>query len=411
MIRPTPPSATVVLDARVVRGAGGGPDKTILNTPRLVGEYGYWNPCAYLCPPGDAEFEHVRRQARTWDAPLITVPDRGPLDLTIVPRLLAICRRYRVEIWHGHDYKTNALGLLLRRRWPMRLVSTVHGWVQKTARTRLYYAIDRHCLRHYERVICVSPDLYLECLRQRVPPERCHLIENGVDAEQYRRRRSPPEARARLNLPADRLLVGAIGRLSAEKGFDVLVRAADQLLKAGIDFQLAIAGEGPERGRLERLIADLRRQDRIHLMGYTADTLSLYEAMDIFALSSLREGLPNVVLEAMAVEVPVVATRVAGLPSLIQHGRSGLLVEGGSVESLAMSLAVLLESGPLRSRLRDVAVAAVRSKYSFRARTAKVCTVYDELLKRNISLDKGRPDAQSPSHRSSNRRYSAPEVS
>ena len=98
----------------------------------------------------------------------MSVPDRGPWDWRVVTQLLAVCRRERVGIWHGHDYKSNALGLVLRRFWPMRLVTTVHGWVQHTRRTPLYYAIDRLCLPRYESVICVSPDLYDECLARGV---------------------------------------------------------------------------------------------------------------------------------------------------------------------------------------------------------------------------------------------------
>src|SRR5947209_20361435 len=120
----------VILDARVVSGTGGGPDKTILNSPRFLLRDGYLNLCAYMHPPGDPGFDQVRRRAEQLQAPLLSVADRGPLDWKVIPRFLNICRRERVAIWHGHDYKSNALGLLLRRFWPMRLVTTVHGWVK-----------------------------------------------------------------------------------------------------------------------------------------------------------------------------------------------------------------------------------------------------------------------------------------
>ena len=90
---------------------------------------------------------------------MLSVDDRGPLDCRVVRQFLDICRRQRVRIWHGHDYKSNALGLLLRRAWSMRLVSTAHGWVTETRRTPLYYAIDRRCLARYDAVLCVSRDL------------------------------------------------------------------------------------------------------------------------------------------------------------------------------------------------------------------------------------------------------------
>ena len=167
-------AATVVLDARVVTGSGGGPDKTILNSPRFLDPLGYRMLCAYLRPPNDAGFEVIRKAAAKYNAPLVEVDDRGPWDWRVVTELLDVCRREKVAIWHGHDYKTNALGLLLKRFWPMRLVTTVHGWVHHTARTPLYYRLDQMCLPRYERVFCVSDDLFeawiTPSMRSNMPP-------------------------------------------------------------------------------------------------------------------------------------------------------------------------------------------------------------------------------------------------
>jgi hypothetical protein len=172
----------VVLHTRVVAGSGGGPDKTILNSPRFLRGSGYRVLCAYMHPPGDPGFEQLREKARLAQAPLFSVPDRGPLDWRVGLGLLHLCRRERVTVWHSHDYKSNLLGLLLRRFWPMRLVTTVHGWVRHTRRTPLYYWIDRLCLPRYERVLCVSEDLRERCLACAVPEDRCVLIENGIDS-------------------------------------------------------------------------------------------------------------------------------------------------------------------------------------------------------------------------------------
>ena len=168
--RPMPATAVmpVVLDVRVVTGTGGGPDKTILNSPRFLEPLGYRNICAYIHPSEDPGFDTLRRKAANWGAPLLSVPDRGPVDWRVLSQLLKICREQRVTIWHGHEYKSNFLGLILRRFWPMRLVTTVHGWVKHTRRTPLYYAIDRACLPRYESVICVSQDLYSLCLKYGV---------------------------------------------------------------------------------------------------------------------------------------------------------------------------------------------------------------------------------------------------
>jgi glycosyltransferase involved in cell wall biosynthesis len=373
----------VVLDTRVVTGTGGGPDKTILNSPRFLSAAGYRMLCAYMHPPGDQGFEQLRHKAQVLQAPVLSVRDRGPWDWSVIAQLLHICRRERVRIWHGHDYKSNALGLLLRRFWPMRLVTTVHGWVKQTRRTPLYYKIDELCLPRYESVICVSDDLRDRCLACGVPDERCVLLENGIDTVYYARTVPIADAKRRLGVPPGRTVLGAVGRLSAEKAFDLLIRAAHQLLRAGVDLELLIAGEGDDRDRLQALVDELGLRDRIRLLGYCGDTRALYEAMDVFVLSSLREGLPNVLLEAMALEVPVVATRIAGIPRLIRDGANGLLIPAGSLAELAASVARLCADAGLRAQLGRAGRQTVETQYSFAMRMQKLGSLYDRLLSRN----------------------------
>jgi glycosyltransferase involved in cell wall biosynthesis len=376
----------VVLEVRVVTESGGGPDKTILNSPRFLISAGYRTLCAYMHPPNDPGFEQLRLRAQASEAPLISVPDRGPLDWNVAVQLLSICRRERVTIWHGHDYKSNVLGLLLRRLWPMRLITTVHGWDKDTPRAQFYFTIDRLCLPYYDRVICVSEDLRGKCLAAGVPVERCVLIENAIDTVTYSRTKGTEDAKKALGFSPDCLLIGAIGRLSAEKGFDVLIRSVQQLFQAGLDVNLVIVGEGEERSRLEALSAELGCVNRVRLLGYRRNPLDVYEAMDVYALSSLHEGLPNVVLEALAMEVPVVATSVGGLPRLIRHEVSGLLVEAHSVDGLAKALSRLLTDSSLRLRCRRAGRALVESTYGFPARMQRIRGLYEELLGRRPSL-------------------------
>jgi glycosyltransferase involved in cell wall biosynthesis len=300
----------------------------------------------------------------------------------VFAELLAVCRRERVAIWHGHDYKSNALGLLVSRFWPMHLVTTLHGWVRHTSRTPLYYRIDRFCLPRYEKVVAVSPDLYDASRAAGVSSDRCVLIENGIDTEQYLRRRTSAAAKASFGVPSTRLVIGAVGRLSTEKGFDLLIRATTHLLRDGIDAELWIVGTGDERQRLEDLISETRCGDRVRLLGYRADMIELYEAMDLFVLSSLREGLPNVLLEAMALEVPVVATRIAGVPRLIRDETEGILIEPGREDELARAMGHVLGDSTLRNKLARAGRERIETSYSFRARMAKMQRVYDEVLGR-----------------------------
>jgi glycosyltransferase involved in cell wall biosynthesis len=368
-----------VLHVRIVTGTGGGPDKTILNSPRWLIPFGYKVLCAYLHPPNDPGFDELRHRACRLDAPLVEIEDRGPLDLRAVRKLLALCREHHVDIWHGHDYKSDAIGLVLRRFWPMKLISTAHGFGVQVGRTPLYNRIDLGCLRWYDRVICVSDSLWETCTVGGVPASICTVIENAIDTEQYVRRMSPAAAKSGLGLRSDRLLIGAAGRFSAEKDFGGLLHAFGEL-SSDTDAELVLLGDGDQRAELDSLAKNLGVTDRVHLPGFQADLLPYYQAMDAFVLNSLREGLPNVLLEAMAMEVPIVATRVGGVPQVISPGDNGLLVEPGDTDGLRQSLKRLLVEADLRGRLAHAARRTIEQKYSFAARMQKVRAVYEQVL-------------------------------
>jgi glycosyltransferase involved in cell wall biosynthesis len=370
----------VILHVRVVSGTGGGPEKTILNSPRFLTPLGYEAYCAYMRPPRDNGFEKIAARAAELGAPLIEIDDRGPLDLRVVTQLRRICRQKKVAIWHGHDYKSNALGLLLRRFHPMKLVTTVHGWVKFTRRTPLYYSIDRFAMRYYDRVIAVSDDLFDRCLTAGIRPERCQVIKNAIDCQQYQRTQSIAEGKRQLGIPADRFLIGAVGRLSAEKGFPLLIRAVDRMIRAGYDVALVIVGEGDDQAALADQVSRLDQAERIQLLGYRAEMLPIYEALDCFALSSLREGLPNVLLEAMALGVPVVATRTAGVPSVITEGETGLLVDPGDENTLYEKLQSLQTDQSLQAKIGSAGQTLIARDFSFQRRMERIAEVYNNVL-------------------------------
>jgi glycosyltransferase involved in cell wall biosynthesis len=376
----TPPVS--VLHTRVVTGTGGGPDKTILLSAGSLAHTRYRVSAAYFHPPHDSGFGVLRRRAEALACPLASVPDRGPLDLSVVWSMLQLCRRLRVQVWHAHDYKSNLVGLVVRRFHPMRMVTTVHGWVTFSSRTPLYYAIDRVCLRWYEHVICVSADLAERVRALGVTSARMTLLRNAVDTRMFRRDRPPAEAALRrsLGVPPGRFVLGAIGRLSPEKGFADLVRAVARLVAEGTNLELWIAGDGPQRGALAALVDALALRDRVRLLGFCEQPIELYEALDGLVLSSVREGLPNVLLEAMAMQVPVVATRVPGIAGLVDDGRTGLLAPIAEIEGLTAAVRKLVCDGALRGRLASAAQARVEERFDLARRMDGERAVYDELL-------------------------------
>lgn len=371
-----------VLHLRTVTGHGGGPEKTLLNSPRFI-DPEYELRLAYVRPAGDRKYDLPERAARL-GVRLLDVPERGPVDPRTFWRLAAEIRRFRPDILHPHDYKTNVLAVLLARMFHLKLVTTLHGYVTIGGRLDWYYRLDRWAIRRMDHVIVVSDDL-LDVVRDiGVPAERVSLIENAIDAAEYRRRGPVAAAKTRLGVPPGRFVIGAVGRLSPEKGFDNLIRALARLVNDHWDVELWIAGEGDEREQLEALAAELNLGERVRLLGQRSDLIELYQAFDVFVLSSLREGLPNVVLEALAIEVPVVATSVAGVPRVLENGQNGFIVRSGTPEELAGAISLLLDDEPLRVRFGQAGRRTVEERYSFRVRMEKVKRVYDAVLGRAV---------------------------
>lgn len=368
-----------VLHTRVVTGNGGGPEKTILNSPRYLTPFGIDSACLFMRPPNDPGFAALESKAATAGAEIIGVDDTGPFDKNVVKQCIRICRERKVDIWHAHDYKSNALGWLVKRFHDMQLVTTAHGWVRFTAKTPLYYWIDRLSMKRYDQVVCVSQDLHDRCLGFGIPEHRLSLIDNAIVVNDYDTSSPTPQERQRFGFDSDHVVLGACGRLSEEKGFDLLIRAVGQLVRNGHKVGLIIAGEGHLREELQKQIDDRQLTGHVRLAGFLKDPRELYRAIDIFVLSSLREGLPNVVLEAMASGRAVVTTNCNGIPRLVTNGENGIVVDCDNEDQLYRGIRNYIESPEQAAKFAAAGRTTVEEKFNFEHRMAKMVGVYRSL--------------------------------
>jgi teichuronic acid biosynthesis glycosyltransferase TuaC len=195
----------------------------------------------------------------------------------------------------------------------------------------------RSNLNSSRHLICVCEGLRQEALKLGVPGEKVSVIGNGVDADRFRRgdRR---KARESLDLPLDATIILSVGHLIERKGFHLIIDACSRLGRKNV--LLVIVGDGPERGPLERLVANLHLGDQVRFAGAVEndDLPTWYQSADVFALASSREGWPNVLCEAQACGLPVVATKVWGIPEIIHCEELGVLVEERNAEGLRAGL-------------------------------------------------------------------------
>jgi glycosyltransferase involved in cell wall biosynthesis len=379
-------SLPIVLDVRTVTETGGGPEKTILLGARWLQDRGWPAYCVYLHPPGDLGFETIRNKVSSLGvARFIELEDRGPLDWRLVGRLVALCREIKPAIWHGHDYKSDALGWLIHRFYPLKLVSTVHGWGVPGRRVWLYHWIHRLCLRGFDQVLCVSAEQYAVCRRAGIPPAICEVLENGVDCQAFRPAVDSAARKHSLGIVPNRFVLGYVGRFSKEKNLALLLDVARKLIERTSDVHLLLVGDGPERRDLHVHAERLGITGHVTFTGYATDPRPYYSAMDAFILLSRSEGLPNVLLEAMAMGIPAICTPVGGIPGVIDPDNTGLLVSLDDVSAIVAAVQRLMDNPQLAARLGQNGRQHVETHYSFDRRMERLCGIYRDLVSRDAS--------------------------
>ncbi len=249
--------------------------------------------------------------------------------------LKALVARLQPGIVHTHGYRADLIGGAVARAHRVPTVSTVHGFTGGGRRNRFYEWLQLIALRRADAVIAVSSPLAQRLAERGVSAHRIHCIPNGFAALVDTVSRAT--ARRRLGITTDALVVGWVGRLSREKGADIML---DALAECGPRWRLAIIGAGDELPNLRRQAAALRIGDRVAWHGPINNAGSLFTAFDAFVLSSRTEGTPITLFEAMNAGVPIVATRVGGVPDVVSPSHA-LLVPAEEPSQIAAALAEL----------------------------------------------------------------------
>jgi glycosyltransferase involved in cell wall biosynthesis len=370
-----------VLELRSVRGTGGGPEKTILLGAARSDPGRFAVTVCYIRDQRDAVFS-IDSKAAELPVDYIELRERHSFDVSIWKELRELVRSRGIDIVHAHEYKTDALAWLLSKFEPIIPLATAHGWTGHSWRERrLYYPLDKRLLRVFPKVIAVSDDIRQEIVDRQDTPSRVTTVLNGIDHRRFRRDRSrQQDIRHHLNLREDDVVVGAVGRLEPQKRFDLLIEAAGALRTTHPTLTLVIVGDGSLRDQLSAQIARLGLQSACRLLGQRTDITDLHHAFDLFVQSSEYEGTPNAVLEAMALETPVVATNAGGTAQLLRHEIDGLVVPSGNLEALTDAIRAALDNRPGIAAYARSARHRVETDLSFDARMSAVEAIYTELF-------------------------------
>ncbi len=241
------------------------------------------------------------------------------------------------------------------------------------------FAVDRWLAKRTDRVVVNSSAISEFYIEHGLPAEKFVVIANGVSRPAVSSQ-DRGELLQSLNLPPEARLIGAVGRLWPQKRLKDLIWAADLLKVIRDDVHLLVIGDGPDRERLLRYREQVRIKDRVHFLGHRTDVESLLPHFDLLWLASGYEGLPNVVMEAMAAGVPVVATDIPGTRELVISGETGFLVPVGDRAAFAQRANQILEDRELRARLGEAGKQRMESEFSVERMVARYAKLYRELL-------------------------------
>jgi glycosyltransferase involved in cell wall biosynthesis len=280
--------------------------------------------------------------------------------------------RVRPDIIQTHAVKSHflvrAAGLQKRTPW----IAFHHGYTWPTVKAKAYNQLDRWSLRAASQVLTVSLPFRDQLVAIGVRPERIQIIHNAIPADWGSQACHPPKT----GIPADRKVVLIVGRLSREKDHLTLLEAVNRVRSGVVIPHLVIVGDGPERPRIEAKISELGLNGFVTFTGHQSSAEPWYRIADVAVLSSLSEGSPNALLEAMATNVPVVATAVGGVPEIATNEESALLVQPGDVAAMSAALTRILTDPELTTRLVSRSRELILERHEPEARVRKLVQIY-----------------------------------
>jgi glycosyltransferase involved in cell wall biosynthesis len=363
-----PPILLVIDDASI----GGGQQHVLALAERLAGR---GVEVAVACETGGYLVDELHRRSIAHHA--LQLPERP--SLRALADTVRVIRGSRARLIHTHGGTAGFYGRLAARRvGGVRSVHTYHGihylHERNLRRRYLHRAIDRFLLRWTDEVICVAKsDRDLALMERLASPQHVCVVYNGIDVSRF----APG---VRVNRDDGRFIVGTVGRLHEQKGHVYLLEAAEQIRQSHPQVRFRIIGDGPLRERLQADVRARRLDDIVDFLGARSDVPAQMQEFDLFVLPSLWEGLPYVLLEAMAAGLPIVATEVDGVREVITGGEEGLLVPPRNAQALAAAVLELAANGARRAQMGARGSRAVRERFSLEGMIEQTASVYSRAM-------------------------------
>ncbi|WP_457608252.1 glycosyltransferase [Nitratifractor sp.] len=324
------------------------------------------------------ERARIAERAKQEGIQVFTLPFRGNADLSTLWKLIRIIKRYDIDIVNTHSGKDTWVGGLAAKLAGARFIRTRH-LSNPINPSRLNFI---NSLADF--VITTGESVREEMIRNnRIDPRKIMSIPTGIDEKRFHPDCcTKEEARGAFQLPHDRIIIGNLAVLRSFKRHDLFIESAKVIHQEYPDTFFAIAGDGPQRPRLEELITNYRLEDCVRLIGHTDEPELFLKALDLFVLSSdSKEGVPQSVIQALMMGLPVIATDVGSTRDLYD-GENMLLIEAGKAETIVEAVETLLNNPERMNLLKNKSTGSINS-FTRKSMTSKLLSLYSQLLDPN----------------------------
>lgn len=359
-----------------------GPGRTVLETASRINKQKYKIIIGTF--NGGKNGNQYIESAKERGLEIAVVDDNGSFDIGAVAKIKKLIRKYNVDILHTHEFRSNLFGVLAARQKRIPIVTTVHGWIVNSKKDLLYSFADKILLSFFDSVVTVS-NKHSDFLNKRyfVPKRKLLTVHNTLEVGSYKVLRGDKEFKSSLGLKGSDILIANIGRLSPEKGQDIFLRAAKNILAKHDNVYFTLIGIGPDQSRLEEMVDCLGIAENVIFSGYQKNMNSVYNGLDLVVQSSYTEGMPNVVLEALLLEVPVIATDVGGTAEIMTNMCEGLLIPPKSLEILERSILQFLENPEELIQMARKGRERILQDFNSDGRVEKLEKLYSQLAQKS----------------------------
>lgn len=368
----------------LITGFGiGGAEKALLELVKRVNKKKYRVLVASVGPGGPLEEDFKKYSEHCFH-----FKPRLGFDLGLVTKLMAVLRKYKVEILQTTLFYADVIGVLAARlvklpviiSWQTALALPTGSVEDDRFRHTWAYRLASSFMHH---IVAVSDQVRKYFIQNRhIPKHKISTIHYGVDLEHFNKNNK--SIRKEIGLNENDIVLAMVGHLSEVKGHKYLVEVLPSLISTYPNLHLIIAGDGPKRQILQKQIDNLGIQSHVHFLGVRSDIADLMCSGDVFVLPSLYEGLPNVVLEAMASSVPIVASDVGGVSELVINEKTGFLFEAKNTAQLKESLEKLLTSKKRRKTMGRNCRTRIENYFSIDFEIERFEDLYSRLYSKSL---------------------------